>query len=173
MTAAERLALDMSPVTAGTVVAVAQRAIDAGWVHRDDLVAEGWTPPPDPHEAIARRDAIRAAPAATGVPMASGPTRASAGGANCGPRRPTVADFDLLDIEECARLDGDGATVAETLALVVEVRRLRAENTALAEEVDWLRVLLARALPHIDPNDGFGTDQLCGEIREALETDRD
>lgn len=33
---------------------VAQRAIDAGWVQRDDLVAQGWTPPPDPHEDIAR-----------------------------------------------------------------------------------------------------------------------
>lgn len=32
----------------------AQRAIDVGWVHRDSLIAEGWTPPPDPHEDIAR-----------------------------------------------------------------------------------------------------------------------
>lgn len=37
---------------------VAQRAIDAGWVQRDTLIAEleaqGWTPPPDPWEVIAR-----------------------------------------------------------------------------------------------------------------------
>lgn len=37
----------------------AQRAIDAGWVQRDTLIAEleaqGWTPPPDPWEAIARK----------------------------------------------------------------------------------------------------------------------
>lgn len=33
---------------------MAQRAVDAGWVHRDSLVAEGWTPPPDPWETIAR-----------------------------------------------------------------------------------------------------------------------
>lgn len=37
---------------------VAQRAIDAGWVQRDTLLAEleaqGWTPPPDPWEPIAR-----------------------------------------------------------------------------------------------------------------------
>ena len=32
----------------------AQRAIVAGWVQRDDLIAQGWTPPPDPHEDIAR-----------------------------------------------------------------------------------------------------------------------
>ena len=36
----------------------AQRAIDAGWVQRDTLIAEleaqGWTPPPDPWEVIAR-----------------------------------------------------------------------------------------------------------------------
>lgn len=32
----------------------AQRAVKAGWVHRDSLVAEGWTPPPDPCETIAR-----------------------------------------------------------------------------------------------------------------------
>jgi len=36
----------------------AQRAIDAGWVQRDTLIAEleaqGWTPPPDPHVEIAR-----------------------------------------------------------------------------------------------------------------------
>ena len=35
-----------------------QRAIDAGWVQRDTLLAEleaqGWTPPPDPWEPIAR-----------------------------------------------------------------------------------------------------------------------
>lgn len=36
----------------------AQRAIDEGWVQRDTLIAEleaqGWTPPPDPWEVIAR-----------------------------------------------------------------------------------------------------------------------
>lgn len=29
-------------------VRIAQRAIDAGWVQRDDLIAQGWTPPADP-----------------------------------------------------------------------------------------------------------------------------
>lgn len=42
-----------SPWTSG-----AQRAIDAGWAPRDTLIAEleaqGWTPPPDPWEVIAR-----------------------------------------------------------------------------------------------------------------------
>lgn len=37
---------------------IAQRAIDAGWVQRAELIAEleaqGWTPPPDPWEVIAR-----------------------------------------------------------------------------------------------------------------------
>lgn len=54
---AEALARVLVPrptVPLGPYVRMAQRAIDAGWVHRDDLVAEGWTPPPDPHEAIAR-----------------------------------------------------------------------------------------------------------------------
>lgn len=34
-------------------VARAQRAIDAEWVQRDDLIAQGWTPP-DPYEDVAR-----------------------------------------------------------------------------------------------------------------------
>ena len=51
-TAAERLARTMEPD--GDAVRIAERAILAGWVHRDDLIAQGWTPPPDPHEDIAR-----------------------------------------------------------------------------------------------------------------------
>lgn len=66
-TAAERLARTMQPdgdwplgerrIALGErriAVRIAQLAVDAGWVHRDDLVAEGWTPPPDPWETIAR-----------------------------------------------------------------------------------------------------------------------
>lgn len=33
---------------------------------------------------------------------------------------------DLTEIEQCAALDGQGATADQTLALVAEVRRLRA-----------------------------------------------
>lgn len=61
--------------------------------------------------------------------------------------------IDLLDIEECARLDGDGATVAETLALVAELRRLRG--------------LLARCVDHIDPNDSDAAYRLLVECEEA------
>lgn len=52
-TAAERLAKAMGSAAVGWAH-ITQRAIDAGWVHRDDLIAQGWTPPPDPWEAIAR-----------------------------------------------------------------------------------------------------------------------
>lgn len=59
-TAAERLARTMEPDGDWHLgewriaVRIAERAILAGWVHRDDLIAQGWTPPPDPWEAIAR-----------------------------------------------------------------------------------------------------------------------
>ena len=59
-TAAERLARTMEPDGDWHLdewriaVRIAQRAIAAGWVQRDDLIARGWTPPPDPWEAIAR-----------------------------------------------------------------------------------------------------------------------
>lgn len=54
-TAAERLAkaLDLPGIWENHVRG-AQRAIDAGWVHRDDLLAQGWTPPPDPWETVAQ-----------------------------------------------------------------------------------------------------------------------
>lgn len=54
---AEALARVLVPrptVPLGPYVRMAQRAIDAGWVQRDDLVAQGWTPPTDSHEDIAR-----------------------------------------------------------------------------------------------------------------------
>lgn len=35
---------------------------------------------------------------------------------------------DLTEIEQCAALDGQGATADQTLALVAEVRRLRAQQ---------------------------------------------
>lgn len=43
-----------SPASWQSAVRMAKRAIDAGWVQRDDLVAQGWTPPTDSHEDIAR-----------------------------------------------------------------------------------------------------------------------
>lgn len=53
---AKALANDLWP--SGLYAEVAQRAIDANWVQRDTLIAEleaqGWTPPPDPWEVIAR-----------------------------------------------------------------------------------------------------------------------
>lgn len=48
------------------------------------------------------------------------------------------------------------------------VVRLRAENAALVDEVNRLRVLLGRALPWIDPNDRHEDYLLTVEIREAL-----
>lgn len=53
-TAAERLAkaLYLTDSPSDGAMRGAQRAIDDGWVHRGDLIAQGWTPP-DPWEAIA------------------------------------------------------------------------------------------------------------------------
>lgn len=59
-TAAERLARTMEPDGDWHLdewriaVRLAQRAVGAGWVHRDDLIAQRWAPPPDPWEAISR-----------------------------------------------------------------------------------------------------------------------
>lgn len=78
-----------------------------------------------------------------------------------------TADFDLDAIEcEAAVAIGRGAaSVAGSadllLALVVEVRHLRAAN-------DDLRGLLARALPWIDPNDSHDDYLLVVECEEAL-----
>ena len=58
---AKALAADLYPAVRTPIASAkiaAQRAIDAGWVQRDTLMAEleaqGWTPPPDPWEVIAR-----------------------------------------------------------------------------------------------------------------------
>ena len=58
---AKALAADLYPAVRTPIASAeiaAQRAIDAGWVQRDTLIAEleaqGWTPPPDPWEVIAR-----------------------------------------------------------------------------------------------------------------------
>lgn len=58
---AKALAADLYPAVRTPIASAeiaAQRAIGAGWVQRDTLIAEleaqGWTPPPDPWEPIAR-----------------------------------------------------------------------------------------------------------------------
>lgn len=58
---AKALAADLYPAVRTPIASAeiaAQRAIGARWVQRDTLIAEleaqGWTPPPDPWEVIAR-----------------------------------------------------------------------------------------------------------------------
>lgn len=56
-TSAERLALVLFPdpdAPNGYGVRIAQRAIAAGWMDKALALERGWTPPPDPHEDIAR-----------------------------------------------------------------------------------------------------------------------
>lgn len=53
-TPAERLTQTMWPMSGVYEGAAVRRALDAGWMDEALALERGWTPPPNPHEDIAR-----------------------------------------------------------------------------------------------------------------------
>ena len=81
----------------------------------------------------------------------------------------TVTKADPIDID-AIRKKAQALVDRQFPSWAVEVKAVNA--LALCDEVDRLRDLLAKALPHIDPNDSDDAHLLTVAIRDALDADR-